>query len=183
MYAAKQQGKGAVRFFEPAMQSEAAGRAALERELGSALTRGEFELHYQPIVELATERLKGVEALLRWRHPDRGLLAPADFLQIAEDSGQLVAIGRWVLHEACREAATWPARADGAQPWVSVNLAPDEILAPGLAEHVSTTLQETGLDPAPARARDLGADHARRGPADQRHAGAAPRVGGADRAR
>ena len=91
------------------MPFEAAARAALERELGSALTRGEFELHYQPIVELATERLKGVEALLRWRHPDRGLLAPADFLQIAEDSGQLLAIGRWVLHEACREAATWPA--------------------------------------------------------------------------
>ena len=147
MYAAKQQGKGAVRFFEPAMRSEAAARAALERELGAALTRGEFELHYQPIVELAAERLTGVEALIRWRHPDRGLLAPVDFLQIAEDSGQMVAIGRWVLHEACREAATWPAAADGVQPWVSVNLAPDEILAPGLAEHVSTTLRDTGLDP------------------------------------
>jgi EAL domain-containing protein (putative c-di-GMP-specific phosphodiesterase class I) len=126
---------------------EAAGRAELELELGSALARGEFELHYQPIVELATERLTGVEALIRWRHPERGLLAPVDFLQIAEDSGQLVAIGRWVLHEACREAATWSRTRAGAQPWVSVNLAPDEILAPGLAEHVSTTLRDTGLDP------------------------------------
>ena len=147
MYATKQQGKGAVRFYEPAMRSEAAARVELERELGSALTRGEFELHYQPIVELATERLTGVEALIRWRHPERGLLSPVEFLQIAEDSGQLVAIGRWVLHEACREAATWPAAADGARPWVSVNLAPDEILAPGLAEHVAATLRDTGLDP------------------------------------
>lgn len=147
MYAAKQNGKGAVRFFEPAMRLEAAARAELERELGSALRRGEFELHYQPIVELATEQLMGVEALIRWRHPDRGLLSPAEFLQIAEDSGQLVAIGRWVLHEACREAATWSRAGDGAQPWVSVNLAPDEILAPGLAEHVSMTLCDTGLDP------------------------------------
>jgi EAL domain-containing protein (putative c-di-GMP-specific phosphodiesterase class I) len=105
-------------------------------------------LHYQPIVELATERLTGVEALIRWRHPERGLLAPIEFLQIAEDSGQLVAIGRWVLHEACREAATWSRAAGGATPWVSVNLAPDEILAPGLAEHVSTTLRDTGLHPS-----------------------------------
>jgi diguanylate cyclase (GGDEF)-like protein len=147
MYAAKQQGKGAVRFFEPAMQCEAAARSELERELSSPLSRGEFELHYQPIVELATERLRGVEALIRWRHPDRGLLAPVEFLQIAEDSGQLVAIGRWVLHEACRQAASWPVTADGAQPWVSVNLSPEEILAPGLAEHVSTALRDTGLDP------------------------------------
>jgi diguanylate cyclase (GGDEF)-like protein len=148
MYAAKQDGKGALRFFEPAMRREAAGRAELELELGTALARGEFELHYQPIVDLATERLTGVEALIRWRHPERGLLAPVDFLQIAEDSGQLVAIGRWVLHEACREAATWSPAGDGTQPWVSVNLAPDEILAPGLAEHVSTTLRDTGLDPS-----------------------------------
>jgi len=147
MYAAKQDGDGALRFYEPAMQDEAAVRAQLERDLGFALTRGEFELHYQPIVELATERLRGVEALIRWRHPERGLLGPVDFLQIAEDSGQMVAIGRWVLREACREAAAWPAAADGRQPWVSVNLAPDEILAPGLAEHVAATLRDTGLDP------------------------------------
>jgi len=147
MYAAKQGGKGAVRFFEPSMQREAADRAELERELGSALHGGEFELHYQPIVELATERLVGVEALIRWRHPSRGLLSPADFLQIAEDSDQLVAIGRWVLHEACSEAVTWSRAGDGLQPWVSVNLSPDEILAPGLADYVRTTLSDTGLDP------------------------------------
>ena len=147
MYAAKQQGKGAVRFYEPAMRREAAARAGLEHELASALTRGEFELRYQPIVELGSARLAGVEALIRWRHPVRGLLAPAEFLQIAEESGQLVAIGRWVVHEACHEAATWPAAADGARPWVSVNLGPDEILAPGLAEHVASTLRDSGLDP------------------------------------
>jgi diguanylate cyclase (GGDEF)-like protein len=147
MYAAKQDGEGAVRFYESAMQDEAAVRAQLERDLGFALTRGEFELHYQPIVELATERLAGVEALIRWRHPERGLLAPCDFLQIAEDSGQMVAIGRRVLREACREAASWPPAADGRLPWVSVNLAPDEVVAPGLAEHVAATLGDSGLDP------------------------------------
>jgi diguanylate cyclase (GGDEF)-like protein len=147
MYAAKQDGEGAVRFYESAMQEEAAVRAQLERDLGFALTRGEFELHYQPIVELATERLTGIEALIRWRHPERGLLGPFDFLQIAEDSGQMVAIGRWVLREACREAASWPPAVDGRLPWVSVNLAPDEVVAPGLAEHVAATLRESGLDP------------------------------------
>jgi diguanylate cyclase (GGDEF)-like protein len=147
MYAAKQDGEGMVRFYEPAMQDEAAVRAQLDRDLGFALTRGEFELHYQPIVELATERVTGVEALIRWRHPERGLLGPFDFLQIAEDSGQMVAIGRWVLREACREAASWLPAADGRLPWVSVNLAPDEVVAPGLAEHVATTLHDSGLDP------------------------------------
>jgi EAL domain-containing protein (putative c-di-GMP-specific phosphodiesterase class I) len=129
------------------MQDEAAVRAQLERDLGFALTRGEFELHYQPIVELTTQRVAGVEALIRWRHPERGLLEPADFLQIAEDSGQMVTIGHWVLREACREAASWPAAADGRRPWVSVNLAPDEVVAPGLAEHVAATLRDSGLDP------------------------------------
>jgi diguanylate cyclase (GGDEF)-like protein len=147
MYAAKQDGRGAVRFYEPAMQDEAAVRAQLERDLGFALTRGELELHYQPIVELATQRVAGVEALIRWRHPERGLLLPLDFLQIAEDSGQMVTIGHWVLREACREAAGWPAAADGRRPWVSVNLAPDEVVAPGLADYVATTLRDSGLDP------------------------------------
>jgi diguanylate cyclase (GGDEF)-like protein len=107
MYAAKERGKGRFAVFEPGMHTGLLERIEQEHELREAISRGQFVLRYQPIVELATGRLAGVEALVRWQHPTRGLISPADFIPLAERSGLIVALGRFVLAEACRQAAGW----------------------------------------------------------------------------
>src|SRR5205823_14392650 len=101
MYSVKARGKGSHGVFRPEMRAAAVERSTLKSQLESALARQEFELHYQPIVELATGAVVGVEALLRWRHPERGLLRPAEFIDLAEESGVILSIGRWVLVRAC----------------------------------------------------------------------------------
>ncbi|HEX8075594.1 MAG TPA: EAL domain-containing protein [Thermoleophilaceae bacterium] len=146
MYAAKHAGKGAVRVYDAAMRDRALARTEIETELRSAIEEDELELHYQPIVDLHTEALLGLEALIRWRHPQRGMLAPAEFLPMAEESGLIVPIGRWVLQRACRDARAWP-RLNGKQPWVSVNIAPAQIEDPSLIDDVSRALADSGLDP------------------------------------
>jgi predicted signal transduction protein with EAL and GGDEF domain len=107
MYQAKESGRASVAFFRPAMNARAVERQSIEEGLRRGLARKEFILHYQPVVDLGTGSIVGAEALLRWKHPTRGLLAPAQFMVVAEDSGLILPIGTWVLREACRQAREW----------------------------------------------------------------------------
>ncbi len=108
MYGAKADGRRTYRFFEPAMDARAKARLTLEQDLRQALVDGGFEIHYQPLVDLDRDEVTGCEALLRWRHPERGMISPAEFIPVAEDTGLIVELGEWVLRTACAEAATWP---------------------------------------------------------------------------
>ncbi len=108
LYRAKQDGRGTWRFFEPAMDAAAKARHQMEQDLRGALASGQLELHYQPMVSSQSRTVTGFEALLRWRHPTRGLVSPGEFISVAEEMGIITPIGAWVLHEACLEAATWP---------------------------------------------------------------------------
>ena len=146
MYTAKQRGKDRLAVFEPSMHADVVRRMELEADLRRAVDRNEFVLHYQPIVDLAQERMAGAEALIRWRHPQSGLLYPGQFIQLAEDSDLIVAIGRWVLEEACRQACTWPTGPGALH--VSVNLSARQLQEPGLVGEVAAALRASGLDPA-----------------------------------
>jgi diguanylate cyclase (GGDEF)-like protein/PAS domain S-box-containing protein len=141
LYRSKEEGRNSFRFFEPEMNARLQARKALEQDLRGAIDHGEFELHYQPQIELADGRWVGVEALLRWRHPSRGLVPLAEFVPVAEDSGLIVPIGEWVLREACRAAAGWP------DLLVSVNLSPVQFRRDGFLATVYQALRESGLDP------------------------------------
>lgn len=148
MYVAKKEGKGAFRVFKPEMHRRLLERLELEAELRAALDRNQFQLHYQPLVCLGTGRITGAEALIRWAHPERGLLSPADFIPMAEDLGLIVPIGRWVLEQACCEARRWQDRFPAAGPLpVTVNLSGRQVALPGLVEHVRSVLNASGLPP------------------------------------
>jgi diguanylate cyclase (GGDEF)-like protein len=109
LYRAKLDGRGTFRFFEPEMDARMQARRQLELDMRQALARREFQLHYQPQLNLETNRLTGCEALIRWRHPQRGMISPLDFIPLAEEIGLIVPIGEWVMRQACRDAASWPA--------------------------------------------------------------------------
>ncbi len=149
MYRAKENGKSRFEIYHEQLSVAAWRRLELESELRRALERGEFRVHFQPIVQLADERLSGIEALIRWEHPQRGLLNPAEFVPFAESSGLIVPIDRFVLGEACRQLAAWDR--DGAvqvdELTVSVNLSAREFRAPGIVETIADVLATTGLDP------------------------------------
>jgi len=132
--------RGALRFFTPEMDALAQRRRALESDLRHALERGEFQPVYQPIVELASERVSGLEALLRWRHPTRGMVSPVEFVPVAEEIGLIVPIGAWMLRRACADAATWP---DGVR--VAVNVSAVQFQDPNLVATVATALADSGL--------------------------------------
>jgi len=140
LYRAKQQGRAAFCFFEPALDEEARLRRELELDLRIALQTGQFVLHYQPIVDLHSGRVGCFEALLRWNHPTRGLVSPAEFIPVAEETGMIVGIGEWVLHEACRAAIAWP---DHVR--VAVNVSPLQFRSPGLQATVVQALWQSGL--------------------------------------
>ena len=142
MYAAKAAGRRTYRFFDPAMEQQANHRRELEADLRAALAQGAFELHYQPQVDLRSDRVTGCEALLRWRHPVRGMVSPADFVPVAEETGLIEEIGQWVLRTACAEAATWP-----ADVRIAVNVSPIQFRSETLSLKVAAVLAETGLDP------------------------------------
>ena len=142
MYAAKASGRRTVRFFVPAMDASAKARLALEQDLRQATVAGNFELHYQPIVNLRTNKISGCEALLRWHHPTRGMVAPTEFIPVAEDTGLIVGIGQWVLRTACMQAAKWP---DHIR--VAVNVSPVQIKCETLGLQVAGALAASGLDP------------------------------------
>ncbi len=148
MYASKAEGKGRYTVYEPAMQRAASRRQELETELARALMESQFVLHYQPIVELHSGYLLGVEALVRWQHPKRGLLGPADFIDVAEDSGQIVTLGRWVMAQACREVRVWQARLpEGRQVRVGVNVSAVQLMQSDICADVSKALELSGIDP------------------------------------
>ena len=140
LYEAKAAGRGVHCVFEPQMDETARERATLERELREALSSGSFELHYQPLVELGEGSIKGVEALVRWRHPDRGLVSPAVFIPVAEETGLIVALGDWVLNQACRDAAGWPEDVS-----VAVNVSVLQLRNRGFAQSVLMALATSGL--------------------------------------
>jgi diguanylate cyclase (GGDEF)-like protein/PAS domain S-box-containing protein len=146
MYHAKGMGRDTYQFFRSGMNTRAVERQSLEDSLRHALERNELLLHYQPKVNLSTGAIIGVEALVRWRHPERGLVAPEQFIAIAEDSGLIVPIGRWVLHEACRQARAWQV-AGLAPTRIAINVSAVELRAPGFVSGIRTALAETGLDP------------------------------------
>jgi diguanylate cyclase (GGDEF)-like protein len=143
LYRAKLDGRGTYRFFEPEMDARMQARRKLELDMRQALARREFQLHYQPQLQLESERLIGCEALIRWRHPDRGLVSPLDFIPLAEEIGLIVPIGEWVIRQACRDAMTWPAHMS-----VAVNVSPAQFKSDRLVETIISALATSGL---PAR--------------------------------
>ena len=144
LYRAKGEGKDRWVLFEPAMQSEVLDRLGLKMDLQSALERDEFYLLYQPLFDLATTHIYGVEALIRWQHPTRGIVGPDEFIPMLEESGLIVEVGRWVLAEACRQTAEWKRR--GYDLTVSVNVSMRQLETPALIDHVRQALDVAGLD-------------------------------------
>ena len=146
MYRAKDLGRNAVQFYTPAMNARARERMALETALRSALTQGEFELHYQPQVDLESGSVVGLEALIRWRHPSLGLVRPDRFINLAEETGLIVPIGAWVLRTACRQSREWQHAGLGPLR-IAVNLSARQFAQPGLVRDIQRVLEETGLSP------------------------------------
>jgi diguanylate cyclase (GGDEF)-like protein len=146
MAAAKAAGKARHALFDPEMNAHAQHRMRLEQELRDGLDRGEFRVYYQPLVELADGAFIEVEALVRWVHPERGLVSPAEFIPVAEETGLIVPLGRWVLHEACRQATEWDrSHPDNPRLIVGVNLSARQLLEPDLLDDVLSALAESGL--------------------------------------
>jgi diguanylate cyclase (GGDEF)-like protein len=146
MYTAKERGRNNVQRYAAGMSAGTQDRVRLESELHEALQGGQFELHYQPKVDTSTGRINSAEALIRWRHPERGLLLPADFIGIADDCGLLDDIGEWVLHEACRQARAWK-EAGLPHLRVAVNLAPSQFRLTNLVDQIRRALDAAQLDP------------------------------------
>ena len=147
MYRAKDRGRGRWETFDPEMNRYARGRLDSETELAEAVERREFVLHYQPVVALSTGRVTGVEALVRWIHPRRGVVSPAEFIPLAEETGAIVPLGRWVLEEACRQAVEWDG--EGLSPLqLNVNLSAVQFQREDLVETVAAVLEVTGLSPS-----------------------------------
>ena len=140
LYRAKEEGRGAFCFFEPGMDEAMRERRNMEIDLRRALAAGQFELHYQPIVNLGTNEISAFEALIRWRHPEKGLIPPGSFIPLAEEIGAIVPVGEWVVRHACATAATWP---DDVK--VTVNLSPAQFRDPGLVQVVVSALAASGL--------------------------------------
>ena len=148
MYAAKTAGRAGVRVFDTAMHTRAVQRLDFEAALRRAVIRQQFTVRYQPVVELPGGKLAGLEALVRWDHPERGLVMPGEFVALAEDTGLIVPIGRWVLHAACQAARDWQRRFPlQPHPFLSVNLSVRQLQQPDLLEDVAGALDASGLDP------------------------------------
>jgi diguanylate cyclase (GGDEF)-like protein/PAS domain S-box-containing protein len=148
MYRAKERGRGRVELFDAEMRARAVHRLEVERELRYALDRNELTVYYQPVVALGTGEITGLEALVRWQHPERGLLDPLEFVPIAEDSGLIEPIGRWVQERACMQALEWHAQRPDQRPLdISVNLSARQVAHRDLADSVAEILTRTGLDP------------------------------------
>jgi EAL domain-containing protein (putative c-di-GMP-specific phosphodiesterase class I) len=149
-YIAKRDGKGGYRMFEPAMHEGVLARLELRGDLQRALASDQFELHYQPVVRLGDGRAAGVEALLRWRHPERGLVPPDQFIPFAEEIGLIVPIGRWVLREGCRQAVAMQQTLpnDDEPMTMAINLSVKQLQHSDIVADVRDALAESGLDPA-----------------------------------
>jgi diguanylate cyclase (GGDEF)-like protein len=147
LYRAKSEGRGIYRFFEPEMDKQMHDRWQLQLDLRNALNRGEFELYYQPILDLSSNEVRGLEALIRWNHPKRGQIAPIEFIPLAEETGLIVQIGEWVLRQACAEAMRWPDHVE-----IAVNVSPIQFKNAGLVKTVFSALTAAGL---PAKRLEL----------------------------
>jgi EAL domain-containing protein (putative c-di-GMP-specific phosphodiesterase class I) len=147
MYRVKEQGKANYEVFDPSMSPHALERLKLENDLKRAIEREEFVVHYQPQIELSTDKIVGVEALVRWNHPERGLVFPDEFIALAEKTGLIIPIGNWVLEKACRQARTWWEQHDDVTSLkLCVNLSARQVQYPRLAQEVTRTIQATGVD-------------------------------------
>ena len=142
LYRAKSDGRGTFRFFEPVMDLQMQTRRIMEQDLRKALPSGEFELHYQPVVNLASKEISGFEALIRWNHPSKGMISPADFIPLAEEIGFIVPMGEWVIRQACATAAQWPDKLH-----VAVNISAIQFRSPGLMQVIVSALAASGLAP------------------------------------
>jgi EAL domain-containing protein (putative c-di-GMP-specific phosphodiesterase class I) len=140
LYGAKADGRGVYRFFEPEMDARMKARRELDMDLRNALVNAEFELYYQPLVNLQDNEIVAFEALLRWNHPARGLISPAEFIPVAEETGLIIPLGEWVLRRACEETANWPADIK-----VAVNLSPSQLKSRNLTEVVVSALASSGM--------------------------------------
>jgi diguanylate cyclase (GGDEF)-like protein len=149
MHRAKAAGKGRYEVFDASMHAKAVRIMTLENNLRKALERSEFRLHYQPIVSLVNRHLMGFEALIRWQHPELGMVSPADFIPLAEDTGLIISIGRWVLWQSLRQLAEWQRLfADGKHLTMSVNLSGKQLQDPDLPRQIQGILKEAGVEPA-----------------------------------
>ena len=142
LYKAKADGRNGYSFFDPAMTAQANARHHMEKDLRRAISNKEFELHYQPVVDVKTRRICGAEALVRWRHPEKGLISPLEFIPLAEETGLIVPLGEWVLQQACADAVSWPSRVK-----VAVNLSSVQFKKGNLLDVILCILVETGLTP------------------------------------
>ncbi|MGY3486171.1 diguanylate cyclase (GGDEF)-like protein [Bradyrhizobium sp. USDA 4011] len=142
LYSAKSGGRGSFRFFEPELDRQLRTRRSLERDMRSALANGEFELYYQPFINVASGETCGFEALLRWHHPQRGMVSPAQFIPLAEETGLIVPLGEWVLRTACAEAAKWPGDLK-----IAINLSPVQFRSPELVPVIVHALASSGVSP------------------------------------
>ena len=142
LYRAKADGRGTFRFFEPAMDLQMQTRRIMEQDLRKALPAGEFELYYQPVVNLASSQISGFEALIRWNHPSRGMVAPGTFIPLAEEIGFIVPLGEWVIRQACATAARWPGNLH-----VAINISAVQFRNPGLMQVIVGALAASGLHP------------------------------------
>ncbi len=148
MYSAKAQGRARYEVFEPGMRAKITENLALETELRQALGRDEFTLHFQPIVSLEDNRLTGFEALLRWKHPQRGLIPPSDFLPVARESGLIIPIDRWVLRTACQQIKEWQEKYPLDPPLaISVNITGKQVAQPDFIDFIQQVLEDAGLSP------------------------------------
>ncbi|MDQ1631501.1 MAG: hypothetical protein QOC80_1473 [Frankiaceae bacterium] len=148
MYLAKAEGKGRAAVFRPSMHEEVVARLAMRADLENALTRDEFVLHYQPVYDLQSGSVTGVEALLRWQHPEHGMILPGDFISLAEETGHIVSIGRVMLRRACEQVTTWQRERPDATPLhLAFNLSIRQLSDPFLADDVRVALSHSGLDP------------------------------------
>ena len=142
LYRAKSEGKANYHFFEPELDEQARLRRQMELDMRTALRDGGFELHFQPLYNLTEERFSGFEALIRWPHPTRGMISPAEFIPLAEETGLIIPIGEWVLHEACHQASLWPGDLS-----VAVNISPKQFAKPGIANTIMQALTRSRLAP------------------------------------
>ncbi len=143
LYKAKENGRGRIEFYCDGMIESAASRRQIERELVGATAAGQFEMHYQPLFSLPARNLVGFEALLRWNHPDRGMVSPAEFIPLAEQTGAIVEIGAWVIDEACRQAALWP-----NDTYVSINISPVQLRAVDILKQLTAAFDRHGITPS-----------------------------------
>jgi EAL domain-containing protein (putative c-di-GMP-specific phosphodiesterase class I) len=149
MYRAKEQGRARTEVFDERTHARAVHQLRTGNDLHRALERGEFRVHYQPVVHLGDGSIGGFEALVRWQHPTRGLIHPGEFITLAEETGLIVPLGLWVLEEACSQVAAWQASrpADRDPLCISVNLSPRQLAEPTLADDIARILERSGIDP------------------------------------